>query len=84
MANVREKSVSAKVLCIGTNVNINRLPHKYPSRAIDHSGGKTLQGTEGMLLPPPPPPPALFSSKGVNKFVEGDDLSSHVQEDFLW
>lgn len=53
MLEEKKKAVSAKVLCIGTNVNINSLPHTYPGRANNHSGGKTLQATEGVVPPPP-------------------------------
>lgn len=35
--DVREKSVSTEVLCIGANTSINRLPHKYPDKAICYS-----------------------------------------------
>lgn len=36
--DARKESVSAKVFCIETTVNINRLPHKYSGSTNDHSG----------------------------------------------
>lgn len=57
-----EKSVSVKVVCVGISVNINKLPHKYLSRAIGHREGKTLLGSEGMLplfYTHPSPAPSL-------------------------
>lgn len=47
--DARKESVSAKVLCIGTTVNINRLPHKYPG-----CGTKRLWKW-GSSAPPPQP-----------------------------
>lgn len=66
LEHVTEKSVSAKVLCIATNVHINRLPKLISRQGKPPQWGKTLLGTARLLpsLPCPFLPKVLSSWKG--------------------
>lgn len=76
--DARKESVSAKVLCVGTTVNINSLPHKYPGKYKWPQGDKTTLEVREFSSSPTP------SSKGINKFILGDDHLSVIQGGFLW
>lgn len=77
--DARKESVSAKVLCTGTTVNINRLPHKYPGRANAHSGTKTLWKWGSAALSPSPLLPRVLTNSWKGMTIH---LSS--KGDFLW